>query len=773
MAGSTGTVSVDGAGSRWATTNSLVVGNLGTGTLTITGGGKVQNGDGVIAFRAFSSANKGTGTVTVTGTNSQWINSGSLSVGFGQGTLHISEGALVQSASGKIGIFFDGTGVVNLSGAASRWINSGELRVGDSGPGTLSITSGQVQNANGIVGALGPGTATIDGGDSRWINLGDLTVGSSGTGTLDISAGGRVESVLGVIAREPGSKGRVTIDGANGVSSWINSGGVFVGGLGAATLEIRNGGQVQSDGGSIGVSQVLESVVTVNGANNGGFQSQWVMSGNLRVGRSGILNITNGARVENAEGTFGKLVNVSGPNSRWINLGDLKSDLANNELNITDGARVQCVNGAINGVANVSGAGSQWINSGQLEVGPDSGAKLNITGGGRVQSAGGSIAKASTSSPSTVTVDVGSEWINSGNLAVGIFGQGLLTIINGGRVQSAGASVGIGIPTAGGSVDLSGVGSTWTISGELTLHGGQVTVNPGASVFVSQATILGALGNFHLHGGTFSTSAVDFVFAPLSTFDWTAGTLHVGIYDGNLTIPDGGTLAPGNSAGTTRIEGSYVQQAGGTLEIEIGGLVGGTQFDVVNVTGNAALGGDLQLKLINGFVPSQTSTFAILQSTGNVTGAFANVANGQRLAMADGAGSFLVHYGSDSTFNSRQVILSNFLSAAGLLGDYNQNGFVDAADYVVWRNTFAENGTGLAADGNGNGTVDAGDYDVWRAHFGWTAGSGSAAEVNALVPEPACVMLLAICLLLNGIGRLTVQRERWDAIRPSGKLVAY
>ena len=41
-------------------------------------------------------------------------------------------------------------------------------------------------------------------------------------------------------------------------------------------------------------------------------------------------------------------------------------------------------------------------------------------------------------------------------------------------------------------------------------------------------------------------------------------------------------------------------------------------------------------------------------------------------------------------------------------GDYNQNGNVDAADYVVWRN-----GVGT--------TYTQGDYDVWRAHFGRTA----------------------------------------------------
>jgi hypothetical protein len=68
-------------------------------------------------------------------------------------------------------------------------------------------------------------------------------------------------------------------------------------------------------------------------------------------------------------------------------------------------------------------------------------------------------------------------------------------------------------------------------------------------------------------------------------------------------------------------------------------------------------------------------------------------------------------------------------SDPGLLGDYNANGTVDAADYTVWRNTFGDTGAGLAADGNGNGQIDSEDYDFWKSHFGESIGSGSGAHV--------------------------------------------
>jgi hypothetical protein len=83
------------------------------------------------------------------------------------------------------------------------------------------------------------------------------------------------------------------------------------------------------------------------------------------------------------------------------------------------------------------------------------------------------------------------------------------------------------------------------------------------------------------------------------------------------------------------------------------------------------------------------------------------------------------------------ILLSIDVSAPTLPGDYNQNGVVDAADYIVWRNTVGETGAGLAADGNGNNEIDAGDYDVWRLHFGNTAGS----EASVPVPEPSTLLI--------------------------------
>jgi hypothetical protein len=94
-------------------------------------------------------------------------------------------------------------------------------------------------------------------------------------------------------------------------------------------------------------------------------------------------------------------------------------------------------------------------------------------------------------------------------------------------------------------------------------------------------------------------------------------------------------------------------------------------------------------------------------------------------------------------------------AVATINADYNNNGVVDAADQVVWRNTLGQTGTGLAADGNGDGKIDSRDDELWRSHFGQSTVSTveGTATFSEAIPEPLSVVLLisavtgaALCL---------------------------
>jgi hypothetical protein len=70
---------------------------------------------------------------------------------------------------------------------------------------------------------------------------------------------------------------------------------------------------------------------------------------------------------------------------------------------------------------------------------------------------------------------------------------------------------------------------------------------------------------------------------------------------------------------------------------------------------------------------------------------------------------------------------------AGLSGDYNDDGTVDAADYVTWRRALGQLIT-LPNDST-PGTVTQEDYGVWRANFGRTAQAAGSSLMSTLVDD--------------------------------------
>jgi autotransporter-associated beta strand protein len=109
-----------------------------------------------------------------------------------------------------------------------------------------------------------------------------------------------------------------------------------------------------------------------------------------------------------------------------------------------------------------------------------------------------------------------------------------------------------------------------------------------------------------------------------------------------------------------------------------------------------------------------------------------------------------------SSLSSATFKLDEYFAGTGMLqigppifaGDYNQDGVVDAADYVVWRKSVGQPAGTLPNDDTG---VAIGDdqYELWTSNFGnQEAGSGGA------VPEPS-----GLALLMLGFAALAVRRR--------------
>ncbi|MEX2091148.1 MAG: hypothetical protein WD971_00650 [Pirellulales bacterium] len=296
-------------------------------------------------------------------------------------------------------------------------------------------------------------------------------------------------------------------------------------------------------------------------------------------------------------------------------------------------------------------------------------------------------------------VTAGSNWqpskydeaqINSGTVVVDAVGQraGVLKI-----GATAGSNGQLQVTSGWLEVaDTIVVGANATGQGALILSGGQVT---------AQDVVVGFLGQVRGSGSL----------------------------TGNVT--NGGVVRPGNSPGTLSVEGNYTQTIDGILSID---LASAASYDKLIVDGNIALGGVLEVQLLDGYVPLAGATFDILDWTGTQSDAF------DVLALPD-LGSALVW---DYSLIDSQGVLSVVAAETNLAGDYNGDDVVDAADYTVWRDSLNSN-TPLVNETASLGVVDQADYDAWKANFGATAAGSGSGSIGS-VPEPNCAALLLIGL---------------------------
>jgi T5SS/PEP-CTERM-associated repeat protein len=656
-----------------------------------------------------------------------------------QGTLTVSAGSMNVTANGP--------------GSMGE---SHQFLIGGFGTGVLNITDGGVMKVTGLNGTsiLGyqtssSGTATVTGAGSTWSHTDSnstLIVGDYGTGTLNIANGGQVDSVFNFLGLNANSTGTANIDGSG--STWSNNGAVYVGGYGTGTLNITGGGQLVSlnsggisAGSDIAVEAGSTGTVTVTGA--GSKFSAFIMT----VGDSGngTLNVLNGGQASVGPTT---IANAAG--SR--------------------------------GTLNIDGSGSKYTATAD-DVGENGTGTLNITNGGQLTSIGtNSIGRNSTGVGWASVDGSGSSWVNSADLVIGNLGSGILNITGSAFVSDTTGVIGSG-SSSNGAVTVDGVGSHWTNSSTLSVGGGGV----GTLTILNGGQVSDTTGSI---GGT----AVAFVTVDGVGSSWTnssnvtvgnngiatltirneatvsvGGLLTVdtsGIVRGNSTITgnvqnDGavapGTLSsPGTSIGALEISGNFTQTSGGKLQMDISGTAPGSQYDQLLITGSVALDGTLQVSLVNGFAPAAGNRFDILDWSTR-SGTFSSV------TLPTLTGSL--------QWNTSQLYINGVLIVVDpnfLPGDFNRDGHVNAADILLAMAALTDltnyqTGHGLTdptlfslvADVNGDGSFNNADLQYLLTTL--KSGGGSADPV----PEPASIALLSFGALAITIRR----RSRRTAVK--------
>jgi autotransporter-associated beta strand protein len=243
-------------------------------------------------------------------------------------------------------------------------------------------------------------------------------------------------------------------------------------------------------------------------------------------------------------------------------------------------------------------------------------------------------------------------------------------------------------------------------------------------------------GQTLVQAGTLLVNANQTAATGLTTVSAGATLGGTGMLGGGLTST--GNVAPGTSVGTLSVNGNVMMGQGASFKVE---LLGATA-DLLAVTGDLLLDTPAtettpEMTLMNAL---DVSTLGAISGSSWVIASYSGTLFGQFETVTPG---YSVTYGSGT--NS---VITLMLAAAGVAGDYNGNGIVDAADYTTWRDRLGQNMALPNTDpGDVDGMVTVAEYNYWVSRFGATSGAAAGSLAAGTVPEPAAALLTCLALI--------------------------
>ncbi len=163
--GATGVATITGSTSKWTNTGSfggpLYVGYSGSGTLTAADGGQVSNHyDGYLGLNSGAS-----GVATITGSGSKWTNDGSLCIGnSGSGTVRVSGGG--QVTAGSVSVNSRSLVAIDVGNGSALSVKSGTGTITNNGKARFTAAAGAA------VGQYRPIAATTFTGSGAYTAIG-------------------------------------------------------------------------------------------------------------------------------------------------------------------------------------------------------------------------------------------------------------------------------------------------------------------------------------------------------------------------------------------------------------------------------------------------------------------------------------------------------------------------------------------------------------------------------------------------------------------------
>jgi hypothetical protein len=518
---------------------------------------------------------------------------------------------------------------------------------------TLTINGASVVNPNGQIDFLvaqsvltGGGNLTVNG-TLNWAN-GTL----SGTGSATVGASGAVAIGSGgvTLGRTLNNSGTTTWAGGN----LTMSAGVALNNLVGGTFEITGDGR-------------LTGTLTTPINNSGLFRQTAVGAGTIvtaPLNNSATLNVIAGTLNLNLGGTHsGTFSNALGAT-----------------LNFGGGNHILAASTFVTGSGTMSLSGNTTTLNAAGNF--DAGTTLSVSAGVATLAAGCNVSATTLNVSGGALLFNSSGTVSSVNLSAGTLG-GTTPVSVTGLLNLGGGTITNALVTANGGLNITGnttlngaklinPGTAIWSAGNLSGANGAVFSNLVSATFINtfdgNISTGGGATPLFVNAGTFQktngtaaagVTSIDFQFINTGTVEVQTNTLRYAINQqtAGLTLLDGGNLSaqaqpiqllggslvgtgsisvanaqnvinsasmsPGSPIGELDISGNYQQTVSGVLNIELGGYVPGTGFDLITVSaggagGVATLGGTLNVTLANEFSPTNGATFTFLTASSRV-----------------------------------------------------------------------------------------------------------------------------------------------------------
>ena len=626
------------------------------GNTTIEGGTLTNNGAAFFGTTAGNNAfldGSTQGAITINGTYTSALNTDTYVLGTinNNGTLQINGGSgfntLLLTDSPDVTLQGGGTVILSTS-TGGQFAYLAQAAGGE----TLTNVNNLIQG-DGIIGDNGLTLINTAGGTINANSTGGSQITTLTLDNLALTNEGLVEATNNGVLQIDG----ITVNNTGGTITGIGSG---------ASVELYgnariNGGTLTNNGaaffGTLASGNAYldgstgAGAVTINGTYTGDLNSDTYLLGTIN--NKGTIQINGG------DGSNTDLIvnnaNVTLTGGGVVNLSTAAGGGTAVIYQSTGGSTLENVNNTIQGVGIVGDNGLSLLNDAAGTVLANvSGGTLTLDGIGTLTNNGTFQANAG----STLLVENVTDFTNfSGHTLTGGTYNVYGTLSNPGTMQlSVLGNTGGEIVNNAATILLDGPNSNITdeaglnalsnfsnneATGSFTIQDGRNFTSPNNTDFSNAGIVnigagstftTGGTGNYVQSGGT--TQLDGMLTAGGGQANFNGGTLYGngGTINGNVMMA--GTIVPAGTingfglplaAGLLTINGNYTQTASGIFNLGIGGLAAGTQFGLLNVTGNALLNGTLDVSLINGFFPTVGESFTFLTTGGSVSDEFATV----------------------------------------------------------------------------------------------------------------------------------------------------